>query len=95
VIDADWPLYEVFVRGKRGLNHVHAGSIRAADPADAIRRAATVYTRRSEGVSIWVAAAADVAASDPAEKESMFAPSGDKVFRHPTFYSIPDDVPHM
>ena len=22
-------------------------------------------------------------------------PSGDKVYRHPTFYSIPDDVPHM
>ena len=25
-----WPLYEVFVRGKRGLNHVHVGSIHAA-----------------------------------------------------------------
>ncbi|MGH8860544.1 MAG: 1,2-phenylacetyl-CoA epoxidase subunit PaaB, partial [Jatrophihabitantaceae bacterium] len=21
--------------------------------------------------------------------------SGDKVYRHPTFYAIPDDVPHM
>ncbi len=95
MVDAGWPLYEVFVRGKRGLNHVHAGSVRATDPADAIRRAAVVYTRRSEGVSIWVAPAAEVAASDPAEKESLFAPAGDKVYRHPTFYSIPDDVPHM
>jgi ring-1,2-phenylacetyl-CoA epoxidase subunit PaaB len=25
----DWPLYEVFVRGKRGLNHVHVGSLHA------------------------------------------------------------------
>ena len=95
MVDADWPLYEVFVRGKRGLNHVHAGSIRAADPADAIRRATAVYTRRSEGIDIWVALAADIAASDPAEKEPMFEPSGDKVFRHPTFYWIPDNVPHM
>jgi len=95
VVDADWPLYEVFVRGKRGLNHVHAGSIRAADPADAIRRGSAVYTRRSEGVSVWVALASDVAASAPEDKEPLFSPSGDKVFRHPTFYSIPDDVPHM
>jgi len=29
-IDAQWPLYEVFVRGKRGLNHVHVGSLHAA-----------------------------------------------------------------
>ena len=27
----DWPLYEVFVRGKRGLNHVHVGSLHAPD----------------------------------------------------------------
>jgi ring-1,2-phenylacetyl-CoA epoxidase subunit PaaB len=25
----------------------------------------------------------------------MFAPSGDKVYRHPTFYEIPENVPHM
>ena len=30
----DWPLYEVFLRGKRGLNHVHVGSLHAADAAD-------------------------------------------------------------
>ncbi|MFD8123496.1 1,2-phenylacetyl-CoA epoxidase subunit B, partial [Streptomyces albidoflavus] len=28
-----WPLYEIFVRGKRGLNHVHHGARRPAhDP---------------------------------------------------------------
>jgi ring-1,2-phenylacetyl-CoA epoxidase subunit PaaB len=25
----------------------------------------------------------------------MFAPSGDKVYRHPTFYDIPENVPHI
>jgi ring-1,2-phenylacetyl-CoA epoxidase subunit PaaB len=95
VVDADWPLYEVFVRGKRGLNHVHAGSLRAPDPAAAVQRATAVYTRRSEGVSVWVALASDVTASAPQDKDALFAPAGDKVFRHPTFYAIPDDVPHM
>jgi Phenylacetic acid degradation B len=28
---SSWPLFEVFVRGKRWLNHVHVGSLRAGD----------------------------------------------------------------
>jgi ring-1,2-phenylacetyl-CoA epoxidase subunit PaaB len=91
----EWPLYEVFVRGKRGLNHVHVGSLHAADDAMALQNARDVYTRRNEGVSIWVVKAEDVAASSPDEKDPLFAPANDKVYRHPTFYVIPDDVPHM
>jgi ring-1,2-phenylacetyl-CoA epoxidase subunit PaaB len=94
-IDADWPLYEVFVRGKRGLNHVHVGSLHAADDQMALRHARDVYSRRNEGVSIWVVRADAITASSPTEKDPFFAPSGDKVYRHPTFYSIPDNVPHM
>ena len=37
----------------------------------------------------------DITASSPDEKDPLFAPAGDKVYRHPTFYAIPDDVPHM
>ena len=90
-----WPLYEVFVRGKRGLNHVHVGSLHAPDDEMAVHAARDLYTRRNEGVSIWVVKAADITASSPDEKDPLFAPSGDKVYRHPTFYEIPDDVPHM
>ena len=90
-----WPLYEVFVRGKRGLNHVHVGSLHAPDAEMALHNARDVYTRRNEGVSIWVVKADDVTASSPAEKDPFFAPSGDKVYRHPTFYAIPEDVPHL
>ncbi|WP_425464714.1 1,2-phenylacetyl-CoA epoxidase subunit PaaB [Nocardioides dongxiaopingii] len=93
--EREWPLYEVFVRGKRGLNHVHVGSLHAADDEMAVRHARDVYTRRNEGVSIWVVRADAVTASSPDEKDPLFAPSGDKVYRHPTFYAIPDDVPHM
>lgn len=94
-VAADWPLFEVFVRGKRGLNHVHVGSLHAADGQMALRHARDVYTRRNEGVSIWVVRSAEVVASSPDEKDPFFAPSGDKVYRHPSFYDIPDIVPHM
>jgi ring-1,2-phenylacetyl-CoA epoxidase subunit PaaB len=94
-VGADWPLYEVFIRSKRGLNHVHVGSVHAPDPEMALRHARDVYTRRNEGVSIWVVASADITASSPEEKDPFFSPAADKVYRHPTFYSIPDDVPHM
>jgi ring-1,2-phenylacetyl-CoA epoxidase subunit PaaB len=94
-VRSDWPLYEVFLRGKRGLNHVHVGSLHAADPQMALHHARDLYTRRNEGVSIWVVAASDITASSPDEKDPFFAPSGDKVYRHPTFYEIPGDVPHM
>ena len=90
-----WPLWEVFIRSKRGLNHVHVGSLRAADERMALHHARDVYTRRNEGVSIWVVRSDAITASSPAEKDPFFAPSGDKVYRHPTFYSIPDDVPHI
>ena len=60
---AGWPLYEVSLRGKRGLNHVHVGSLHAADAEMALHHARDLYTRRNEGVSIWVVAAADITAS--------------------------------
>ncbi|GII78568.1 phenylacetate-CoA oxygenase subunit PaaB [Sphaerisporangium rufum] len=91
----DLPLYEVFVRSKRGLNHVHVGSLRAADDETALRHARDLYTRRNEGVSIWVVRSDHIAATSPDEKDPFFAPSADKVYRHPTFYAIPGDVPHM
>jgi ring-1,2-phenylacetyl-CoA epoxidase subunit PaaB len=93
-VDAAWPPFEVFVRSKRGLNHVHVGSIHAADPEMALRHARDVYTRRNEGVSIWVVRSSDITASSPDEKDAFFAPSGDKIYRHPTFYDVAD-VPHM
>jgi ring-1,2-phenylacetyl-CoA epoxidase subunit PaaB len=94
-VDATWPPYEVFVRSKRGLNHVHVGSIHAADAEMALLHARDVYTRRNEGVSIWVVPSVAITASSPDEKDAFFAPSGDKVYRHPTFYEVADDVPHL
>ncbi len=88
-------LWEVFVRGKRGLSHVHAGSLHAPDAALALRNARDVYTRRQEGVSLWVVRADDITASSPDEKDSFFDPAADKIYRHPTFYDVPDDVEYL
>jgi ring-1,2-phenylacetyl-CoA epoxidase subunit PaaB len=88
-------LWEVFVRSRRGLSHVHAGSLHASDAAWALRNARDVYTRRNEGVSIWVVPAAEITASSPDEKEQFFDPAGDKVYRHPTFYELPAEVRHL
>ena len=90
---AGYPLWEVFVRANRGLNHVHSGSLHAPDAETAARNARDVYTRRSEGVSIWVVPSTAIFASDPDDQEAWF--DSDKPYRHPTFYDIPEEVGHM
>jgi ring-1,2-phenylacetyl-CoA epoxidase subunit PaaB len=90
-----WPLWEVFIRSKQGLDHKHAGSLHAADAAMAIENARDVYTRRMEGVSIWVVESRHIHASNPDEADSLYDPANDKVYRHPTFYDLPEAVKHM
>jgi len=91
----EWPLWEVFIRSKQGLSHKHVGSLRAADATMALENARDVYTRRSEGISIWVVESNYVHANDPAESDEFFEPSDTKIYRHPTFYEVPDGVKHM
>jgi ring-1,2-phenylacetyl-CoA epoxidase subunit PaaB len=90
-----WPLWEVFIRSKQGLDHKHVGSLHAADAAMAIENARDVYTRRMEGVSIWVVESRYIHASNPDEAASFYDPANDKVYRHPTFYDLPDELKHM
>ena len=92
---AEWPLWEIFIRSKQGLDHKHVGSLHAADAQMAIENARDVYTRRSEGVSIWVVESKYIHASNPDDAESFYEPANDKVYRHPTFYDLPDEVKHM
>jgi ring-1,2-phenylacetyl-CoA epoxidase subunit PaaB len=89
------PLWEVFIRPRNGLAHRHVGSVHAADATLALAAARDVYTRRAEGLSVWVVPSAAITASDPAERDMLFEPAESKIYRHPTFYDIPDDVGHM
>lgn len=91
----EWPLWEVFIRNKQGLDHKHVGSLHAADAKMAIENARDVYTRRMEGISIWVVESKNIFASNPTEAESLYEPANDKVYRHPTFYDLPKEVGHM
>ena len=91
----EWPLWEIFIRGQHGMNHRHVGSLHAPDAEMALKNARDVYTRRNEGVSIWVVEAAHITASSPEEKGAFYEPSNSKVYRHPTFFDIPEEVGSM
>ena len=91
----DWPLWEVFIRSQHGLAHKHGGSLHAPDAEMAINHARDVYTRRNEGLSIWVVRASDIAASSPGDKDPLFVPANSKVYRHPTFFPMPEVIMHM
>ncbi|MCY4153441.1 MAG: 1,2-phenylacetyl-CoA epoxidase subunit B [Aestuariivita sp.] len=86
------PLFEVFIRSQNGLNHRHVGSLQAPDAKTALLNARDVYTRRNEGASIWVVESSKITASSPSEKGPLYDPSTSKIYRHPTFYCIPDDA---
>lgn len=90
-----WPLWEIFIRSKNGLHHRHVGSLHAADATMALENARDVYTRRNEGVSLWVVESKYITASNPENNGEFFEPAQDKVYRHPTFYPMPDEVKHI
>lgn len=89
------PLWEVFIRPRNGLAHKHVGSLHAADEVLALQAARDVYTRRGEGNSIWVVPSAAITASDPDAAAETFEPAESKIYRHPTFYEIPDEVDNI
>ena len=91
----EWPLWEIFIRSRQGLDHKHVGSLHAVDAQMAIENARDVYTRRQEGVSIWVVESIQIHASNPDEADSFYEPAQDKVYRHPTFYDLPEALKHM
>lgn len=91
----EWPIWEVFIRTKNGLEHRHVGSLHAADNTMAIENARDVYTRRQEGISIWVVESVNISASNPSNSDSLFDPATDKAYRHPTFYKLPIELKHI
>lgn len=93
--DTQGPLWEVFVQKKAGQPFVHCGSLHAFDKEMALENARDLYTRRSEGAALWVVPANAIVASTPEDVSSFFDPSNDKVYRHPTFYQIPEGVKYI
>jgi ring-1,2-phenylacetyl-CoA epoxidase subunit PaaB len=88
-------LWEVFIQSSPGIPHKHAGSLHAADAELALTSARDTYTRRNEGISIWVVPASSITASSPEDQGSFFEPNNDKPYRHPTFYTVPEGVKYL
>jgi ring-1,2-phenylacetyl-CoA epoxidase subunit PaaB len=93
--DNQGPLWEVFIQRKSGQPYVHCGSLHAYDKEMALQNARDLYTRRGEGTALWVVPSAAIVASSPEDIGPFFEPANDKVYRHPTFYQIPEGVGHM
>jgi ring-1,2-phenylacetyl-CoA epoxidase subunit PaaB len=89
------PLWEVFIQSKPGQAYKHAGSIHAYDKEMALENARDVYTRRNEGVSLWLVPSDAIVAVSTSESASFFEPASDKIYRHPTFYNLPEGVKQM
>lgn len=83
------------MRAKRGVSHVHTGTVHAPDAELALQHARDLFTRRAEGISVWVVRSADITASNPDDRDSLFDPALDKTFRHPTDFDLPDEVANM
>jgi len=89
------PLFEIFIRSKRGLDHRHVGSLHAEDSEQALEYARDVYLRRSEGVSIWVVRSSDIKASQESDVAAFCDPMDDKPYRHAMHYKLPEEVDNM
>ncbi len=93
--DTQGPLWEVFVQKKSGQPFVHCGNLHAYDKEMALQNARDLFTRRNEGMALWVVPSDAIVSSSPEDSGPFFEPANDKIFRHPTFYTIPDGVGHM
>ena len=89
-----WPMWEVFVRARRGVSHVHIGSLHAPYSETALQNARDVYTRRGEGVSVWVVPSREVRAFEPDDAVD-YVEANEKVYRMATTYEIPEEVGQM
>lgn len=87
--------WEVFIQSNSGNPHRHAGSVHASDKKMALQNARDIYTRRGEGRNIWVVLTDNIVASVTSEEEEFFDPADDKIYRHPTFYKMPEGVKNI
>ena len=93
--DNQGELFEVFIQSKAGMAYKHVGSIHAYDREMAIENARDTYTRRNEGNGIWIVPSKEITAISIEESAYFIEPSTDKIYRHPTFYNLPEGIKNM
>lgn len=93
--DNQGQLWEVFIQSRNNLPYKHVGNVHAFDKEMALQNARDLYTRRNEGRAIWVVLTTDIVSSSPGDEASFFDPADDKIYRHPTFYKLPEGLKNM
>ena len=93
--DNQGELWEVFVQRKAGADYKHVGSLHAYDKKLAIENARDLYTRRNEGKGLWVVKSTEIVSADSEDAASFYDPADDKIYRHPTFYEVPDGAKYI
>lgn len=93
--DNQGDLFEVFIQSKSGQAYKHVGSVHAFDREMAIENARDTYTRRGEGTGIWIVPSNEITAISVQESNYFIEPSLDKIYRHPTFYNLPEGIKNM
>ena len=93
--DNQGQLWEVFIQTKAGMPFKHVGSVHAFDKELAVQNARDLYTRRGEGTGLWVVPSEEIVAVTINEAEYFFEPIDKKIYRHPTFYNLPEGVKNM
>ena len=93
--DSQLDLWEVFIQTKVGGHHTHAGSVHASDRKMAIQNARDTYIRRGEAFSIWVVPSNALVASNRDDNDSLFESQYDKIYRNPTFYTMPEGAKNI
>ncbi|WP_435523203.1 1,2-phenylacetyl-CoA epoxidase subunit PaaB [Chryseobacterium indoltheticum] len=91
---ANLDMWEVFIQTKPGLSHKHVGIVQAPTAEMALQNARDVYTRRRRNFCLG-SSSKYIVTSEGVDKEAFFDPADDKLYRHPTFYEIPNDVKNM
>lgn len=75
-----WETYEVFHQTSRGAQHVHVGSVHAANAELALIFAKEQYARRMKCVNLWVVRTSAITVSSYDDSD-MFEPATDKSYR--------------
>lgn len=75
-----WETYEVFHQTSRGAQHVHVGSVHAANAELALIFAKEQYARRMKCVNLWVVRTSAITPSSYDDSD-MFEPATDKSYR--------------
>jgi ring-1,2-phenylacetyl-CoA epoxidase subunit PaaB len=83
--------YEIFHLAKRGKQHVHAGTVEATSPQEAMIEARNKFKTATPVINVWAIRSADIRFTSPEEKD-LWNTLPDKKFRDASSYKGGDKL---